>query len=505
MNETLPQYGQDSEGVPTPSDDATSTEVGFSDATGSGTASAPAPVAAVEVIDVAGILTRTLPEGELSETQPRPEPQPAHGTSVMPAPEAAAAAAEAALGVPPAPAFGAEIPQTFGADLPPEVPQPMLIQDEEDDGLPGGPIPSSSGFSWRLPGTPAPAPVSQGGIPNEFDHLFRDSGAESRRSLMPGQGAIGVSVPVQGAGAAPGPQGPVPGQGQGHGQPGPGYPGASHPGAEAYQQDGYPQQPYLAETGGMYDQGGFQTQAQVPVGAPADEVHTQSLPRVQVQYGGPGQGNPDLLLATGGPTRSSSNRTVLVAAGVLVVLVVIAMFAFSGGGGTKKNTAKPAADTGTPTVSAPPGVDPAARAQADAIYAVIQQSQGLTGKANGAITDVEKCSNVQQAAATFTDVADRRQAQSDAVAALPADKLPDGAALVKNLQQAWQYSATSERELAAWATDNASCNSKPGNNDNRNKANSDGTRAGSLKATAADQWNAAAAKTAEASIKRTDL
>jgi hypothetical protein len=223
-----------------------------------------------------------------------------------------------------------------------------------------------------------------------------------------------------------------------------------------------------------------------------------------VHYGDPAQGNPDLLLGTA-PSRQSSNRVLLGAVGVLVVLIVIGLFAFAGGGGTKKKTSTDSTSTDTPSVSAPAGVDPAAKAQADAIYAVIQQSQGLTSRATGAIGDVEGCKNIQQAIVTFDDIATKRQAQADAVGGLPADKLVNGTQLVSDLKQAWQYSATSEHELAQWAQDNATCTSKPGNNDNRHRADTDGQHAGTSKSTAADEWNTAAAKDGEPTIKHTDL
>ncbi|MEY9862371.1 hypothetical protein ABH935_008016 [Catenulispora sp. GAS73] len=402
----------------------------------------------------------------------------------------------------------------------------------EEDGYPGGPIPESSGFSWRLPGQPAPVQHAQGGIPNEFDHLFRDAPADNRHSLMPNQGTIGVSVP--GAAGYSGPSYPQNPATSGPGGPGgPGAPGASGPGtgpqptqalppadatgrqAPVYQpptqdQVGYGQQmPSRA-----YDPGGYSAQAQ---GAPVDpESHTQAIPRVQPQmygggmnHGGRGPGEPDLLLAAG-PDRRQSNRTLLVALGVFAVLIVVAAVAFSGGGGkAKPNNAGKSTTPDTPasstSVSAPPGVDPAAKGQADAIFAIIAQSHELRTKANAAISGVQQCKNVASYKADFSDVAAKRQAQADGMKPLAVDKLPGGTQLQANLVNAWQLSAESENDYAAWANDNLSCTGKPGSNDNFNKGNSAGDKAGSVKGEVVSEWNAFASKLGEQTIKISDL
>ncbi|MEZ0106087.1 hypothetical protein ABH920_000068 [Catenulispora sp. EB89] len=415
----------------------------------------------------------------------------------------------------------------------------------EDDGYPGGPIPESSGFSWRLPGQPAPVQHAQGGIPNEFDHLFRDAPVDNRHSLMPNQGTIGVSVPGAAGYSGPsysqnsatnGPGGPgasgPPSAGPGMGpQPTQALPPADATGRQApvYQpptqdqigygqdQSGYGQdqtgygQQQMPNRG--YDPGGYSAQAQGPVNP---ESHTQAIPRVQPQmygggmnHGGRGPGEPDLLLATG-PDRRQSNRTLMVAVGVFVVLIVVAAVAFSGGGGKAKPSAtgkSTTPDTPPPstTVSAPPGVDPAAKAQADAIFTIIAQSHELRSKANAAISGVQQCKNVASYKADFSDVAAKRQAQADGTKPLSVDKLPGGTQLQANLVNAWQLSAESENDYAAWANDNLSCTGKPGSNDNFNKGNSAGDKAGSVKGEVVSEWNAFASKLGEQTIKISDL
>lgn len=400
----------------------------------------------------------------------------------------------------------------------------------EEDGFPGGPIPESSGFSWRLPGQPAPVQHAQGGIPNEFDHLFRDAPADNRHSLMPNQGTIGVAVPGAAGYSGPGyPQNPAtgaPGRGPGPAPmpaPGPGaQPTQALPPAETTSHQAPVYQPPTQDQVGYgqqqlpnraYDQGGYAAQAQPgPVGP---EYHTQAIPRVQAQppmygnHGGMNSGEPDLLLATG-PDRRQSNRTLLIAVGVFVVLIVVAAVAFSGGGGKSKSTTagkSPATDTPPPStsVSAPPGVDPEAKAQADALFGIIAQSHDLRSKANGAIDGVRQCLNVPANKQSFTDVATKRQAQADAVKGLSVDKLQGGAKLKQDLITSWQLSAESENDYAAWANDNLACKGKPGANDNFNKGNSAGDKAGSAKNDAVNDWNAFASKVGEQTIKVSDL
>ena len=376
----------------------------------------------------------------------------------------------------------------------------------QDDGFPGGDTPESSGFSWRLPGTPVPTAYAQGGIPNEFDHLFRDSSEQQRRSLMPGQGPIGVAIP----GAAGYPQGPVT----------PGYPptqalppadatGQQLPNYQAPTQAevGYPQ-PQAPLPSRAYDAGGYQAQPQIGLGGPsADERHTQAIPRVPVQGYGPSQNQanePDLLLAAA-PGRKSSKGPMIAAVGVFVVLIVIAAVSFSGG--SKSDKTKKAGGGATPATSpsVPPGVDPAAKAEADAIWQVIAQGNGLRGQAGDAIASVQQCKDVATAKQTFADIAAKRLAQVQAVQKLSADKLPNGSDLISNLANGWQHSADSENNFVNWAADNASCTGKPGANGNYDKAQADGGKAGSSKSSAVNEWNAFAQKYGEQTISITDL
>jgi hypothetical protein len=232
-------------------------------------------------------------------------------------------------------------------------------------------------------------------------------------------------------------------------------------------------------------------------------------PQMYGNHGGMNSGEPDLLLATG-PDRRQSNRTLLVALGVFVVLIVVAAVAFSGGGGkSKTDTAGKSGTTDTPppstSVSAPPGVDQAAKAQADAIFAIITQSHELRTKAGDAITGVQQCQNMPANKQDFADVAAKRQAQADGMKALGVDKLSGGAKLQSDLITSWQLSAESENDYAAWANDNLACKGKPGANDNFNRGNSAGDKAGSAKNEAVKDWNAFASKLGEQTIKVGDL
>ncbi|NUR58348.1 MAG: hypothetical protein HOV87_06590 [Catenulispora sp.] len=422
-------------------------------------------------------------------------------------------------------------------------PQNNGPQGPPGDGFPGGEVPESSGFSWRLPGQQLPTQQVQGGIPNEFDHLFRDAPQDDRRSLMPGQGPIGVSLqggagypsysssngagrsqPPAGNGPAPSnvPPGDVPrdngGPTSGVGGP---FPTQALPPAAAtgHQPPAYqpPTQDQVGYQQGLpsraYDAAGYEAQGQSYQQA-GPEYHTQAIPRVGSQNYGGGSGEPDLLLATA-PGKRQANTTIIVALGVFVVLIVIAAVAFSGGGGgkgkggnAKKGTTPDTTVSSSTTSSAapaPPGVDPEAKKQADAIYQIIAQSKDLRSQANGAYDNVLLCKNMPANKQAFTDVAAKRQQQADSVKGLAVDKLPGGPKLAADLISAWQLSAESENDFVAWANDNLSCTGKPGANDNLNKANSAGGKAGTAKGAVVKEWNAFATQFGLQTIGVNDL
>ena len=154
---------------------------------------------------------------------------------------------------------------------------------------------------------------------------------------------------------------------------------------------------------------------------------------------------------------------------------------------------------------APPGVDPEAKKQADAIYQLIAQSKDLRSQANGAYDNVQACRSLPESKQTFTDVAAKRQAQADAVKGQAVDKLPGGPKLAADLISAWQLSAESENDYVAWANDNLTCTGKPTANDNLNKASSAGTKAGTAKAAVVKDCNAFATQFGLQTIGVNDL
>jgi hypothetical protein len=392
--------------------------------------------------------------------------------------------------------------ESDGAPPPPDA-EPTAVEQPTHDGFPGGDAPESSGFSWRLPGSAPVVMHSQGGIPNEFDHLFRDSDEDRRRSLMPSQSPIGVALP-------PGTQPPLAlPPGKPPSQSGESQLPAYQPPAQQ-QLAAYPQQPYQDQT---YQQAAYQQTTQVPVGAPSDDdQHTQAIPRVPVQpyayapqpgqAGGGGVGGGVGYEQTG--ERRSSTTPMLIAIGVFVLLIVIASVLLFGG--SKKNTANN--HPGGSGTLGNPGASPAApsKAQADALYKLMTSGKSARDQANAAITSVEQCKDVSTAKATFTDAAKTRQSQYDSIKTLPVDQLGvDTTQLVSNLSQGWQYSADSEKELAAWANDNLTCTGTPSKADNRSAADHDGSKAGSFKGSAVAEWNAMAAKLGEPTIDISSL
>lgn len=430
----------------------------------------------------------------------------------VPMPEAAAAPEPAPVPtpgpvpVPPPLAAPAPVPEPVPS------PAPMMVEEGNSDDafavFPGGDAPSSSGFSWRVPGSLPTVMHSQGGIPNEFDHLFRDSDADGRRSLMPSQGPIGVSMPTlqpaaysapkktpQGDPALPAYQTPAQ-QGQQQQQQG-------------QQQAGYPRQPYQD----TYQQAGYQQQTtHVPVGPPGgddddDQRNTQAIPRVPVQpYAYPAQGAPapandrtELV----GPRRSSTTP-MLAAVGVFVVLVVVASVVMFNGGSDKKTgtgTTVGGQASGTPANTAAAAKAEAVKAQADALYVLVLQSKAARSAATTAVDNVNVCKDVATGQTTFASAATTRTNQATQIGQLPVDLLPAGTAqLVADLKAAWATSATSETEYKNWANDNLTCTGKPGSKDNLVKGNNDGVKAGGLKITAAKEWNTLLVPLGEPSI-----
>ena len=249
----------------------------------------------------------------------------------------------------------------------------------------------------------------QASVPSEFDHLFRDSSPQARRSISARQPM------VSGPGAAPSPGFPQQAQQAPQQQPTQVAPQGSTamftPAAQ--RQQGYdpanPQPQYADEFGG-YD-----------------------------GPGGPGSAGP-------GP---GNRRAPLIIGGAVVVIAAIGLyFGLSGNSGSSGKS--PAAGKATATASVNP--NETAQQQADAVYNLVKQAHSLRTDISNAANDLLDC-NISTATSEIGATENARSSAAAQVAALPVGKISGGSSVTAALQAAWQASANSDQDYAKAAAD----------------------------------------------------
>ena len=310
----------------------------------------------------------------------------------------------------------------------------------------------------------------QSSVPSEFDHLFRDSSPQERRSIT------GRQPMVSGPGAAPSP----------------GFPQQQAQQQQAPQMQATQVAPQ-ASNNAMYHQAQQQTQMQ------GYEQAGQQQTQYVGQFGGgggyDGQGGP-------GGSGSGSRRTPLIIGGVVVVIAAVGLyFGLSGGGSAGKS---PAAGKASATASAPS--NETAQQQADAVYNLVKQAKTLRSDINGGVNKLLAC-DISGAQSEINSTAQARASAVTQVAALPVTKISGGASVVSALKAAWQDSATSDQDYAKAASDFASgqCSEKAVKADSNYQAavNGSGTSE-SAKVSAASVWDSVMSKY-EPSISESDL
>jgi hypothetical protein len=323
---------------------------------------------------------------------------------------------------------------------------------------------------------PGGYPAEGTGLPSEFDHLFRGSPQDSRRSIDRQRPAVGAAFPA----AYQNPQFQAPEQSAPQYQP------AGHEQAAAYQgpidapvyppEEQYGGHPEYAQAQG-YGQAGYGTQGYA--GPEYGNPEYQGGEFVG-QGGGPGGWGP------GGGSASSRNRKGwLIGGGIALVAVIGIVYALTSGGGSSS----PSAHHGTGSTASAPAAT--AQQQAEAVYAIIAQSGQLRSAANDAVVEVNGCHNLAAAQNALQTTAKQRQDQADSVAKLDVSLIHNGAQLVQELQQAWSASAQYDAAYAAIAGD-VQNGCKPGDikkDANYPTTNTQGTAASQAKVQAADLWN----------------
>ncbi|HEV2639733.1 MAG TPA: hypothetical protein VGX23_31665 [Actinocrinis sp.] len=421
------------------------------------------------------------------------------------------------------------------------------IPENTPDGRPDRPAEAGGqqapGHQGR-PGAGSFAAPAADGTPvlSEFDHLFRDSAPDTRRSVSPESSVVRFAgglppAPQAQGGLSPVPPqwpAPVPAQGE-HAQNQPTQVSLRYdpyltpeqvqaqyavdelglaiapldPGQPQYQQypgqeqGQYPQQ-YADDQGGAYSQ--EPGQPQIPGQAQYDQTAylaqapgpTQTIDYGQQQYqaeqqgeyGGPGGYQP-AGASGGGSGGGKSRRTPLLIGGAAVVVVIGLIVAMNSGGGGSAPKQPAAAGTTAPAT---------AGQQASDLMSIVAQSGALRTQAISAVDDLSSASCAQLAAdaTSLQATAKSRTAQATAVAKLDVSKLPSGSEVVSDLAQAWTASATSDSAYAQIATDLASAGTTnckaPSKKDasyaTAVRADGDATR---FKTAAATLWNSALA------------
>jgi hypothetical protein len=266
----------------------------------------------------------------------------------------------------------------------------------------------------------------------------------------PGQYPTAVQYPATGSFQQPGPP-----------QPWPGAPTGAMPAAGAPAWPAGPAQPGYPP-GGQYPQGGAYPGLYGNGQYPGAQYGQDQFPP-PAQFGPGVQYGPDGMPLSGGAGgkgllgKLPFKRPlvpVTVAAGV--VIIVVAALALSSQGGSSSNTASNGSPAGaTPTASSSTGTTALTQQQAATTLAgLLSQSGTDHADVNAAVTNVEGCKGLASDARTLSKAAANRRTLLTKLAQLPGrSALP--AAMISDLTNGWQASATVDADLAKWATSEA--------------------------------------------------
>jgi hypothetical protein len=245
------------------------------------------------------------------------------------------------------------------------------------------------------------------------------------------------------------PAAPPPGPGQ---QPGPMQPGPVQPGAPAGGQ-----WPQAGAYPGPYGNGQY----------PGPQIGQAQFGQAQFgqeqfppgQFGPGAQYGPDGTPAGGPPGQGLLGKLpfkrplIPLAVGGGVVVAVIAVIALSSQGGSSPGTAAGGtAASASPAASTSTGTTALTQQQAAAaLSGLLAQSGTDHADVNAAVTNVEGCKGLAADAKTFDKAAANRRTLLSKLAQLPGrPALP--AAMLTDLTNGWQASATVDADLAKWAT-----------------------------------------------------
>ncbi len=321
------------------------------------------------------------------------------------------------------------------------------------------------------------------GLPDEFDHLFRDSTPDSRRPIDRQKPAVGGASGNY-----------LNGQNQVEAAAPPADQAAAAPNGQYQVFQQFPQQAAQEQ----YQQGGYQGAGQAQY--QGDGYQNGGGQYAQPEYaqgGGYGNGFNDnggydsgSGYGAGGLGQQLRNRRKWVIGGAVAVIAVVGIvLAVTNGGG--KPSGSPSANGATASAAASATAKLSPKQQADAIYQIIQQSSQLRSDASTGVVEVKGCKDLGTAQGLLSSTAQKRQSQADNVAKLDVSGIQNGADLVSQLKAAWTASAQSDAAYASIAGDlQGGCKSSDVKKDQNYGASQDANSAASnAKVKAAKLWN----------------
>ncbi len=271
-------------------------------------------------------------------------------------------------------------------------------------------------------------------VPSEFDHLFRDSVPDDRRSISR-QSVVGTA-----------------------------------PKAAGFAQNAAPAAPQQQQA------------AATAMFAPQDQANN-GYPQQQPPFGGPGEGYHDGYEPL--PGRPGRSRAPLVIGGVVVLVAAVGLYlGLSGGSGSSGG-----APTAGSTHSASAAPKLTAQQQADQLYQLVSQAKPLRSDINDGYIELTAC-NIASAQSDIGNAVTGRKAELTALGQLDVSKITNGSELAADLKAAWTLSYESDNDYAKAAADfagGATCTKSAVEHDANFQAADNGST--SAKDTAAGPWN----------------
>ncbi|WP_405728128.1 hypothetical protein OG607_26000 [Streptomyces sp. NBC_01537] len=220
--------------------------------------------------------------------------------------------------------------------------------------------------------------------------------------------------------------------------------------AHLYRQDG-PQQPQPSQ------QPQFQQQPPPWQQQPAPPQQYGQQQYGQQAYAQQPYAQQPLAAPADAPGRKKPSPAVLV--GIVVVACALAGLAagavMSGGGDDAQAAGSSASASASASSSTSAGSlsdgDSAAKGQAEKLDALLKESGSSRASVISAVSSIQSCQNLDQAASDLRAAATQRQGLVTQLGTLSVDQLPDHQALTEALTKAWNASASADTHYAAWA------------------------------------------------------